>query len=506
MIRDRTVSLYAGPGPRGRLGRVRKILTIFFDCVKTGGVVVPVEAILRLSSIPSALWGGHLCTLGRALLGEFRTVGRRNRTADYEQNMYIVCLVSIQLTFFLNCASLCIQELSGIPSGGSAGSMVGAVVLALACQSFMARNPRPGCSNRRLLAALTDVHAGSAVHDQAMLAAVAQLRVCPIDASRIFHGRGGSYPGCAHLTLDYFHPVWLLTSFVELRDADLSRYHEALSDCWDRIAPPGNGSLTWVYQYRAPTSALLDTPGRAETRLMAGEVPEPHIVTEDGQKFRVFTQPRGRNHGLVLDMACARSWVKYHAKGQTVLNLFAYTCAFSVAALSGGAAKVVNLDMNKGALATGRQNHELNGLVSGAWFLGHNVFKSWAKIKRFGPYGMVLVDPPSYQKGSFVAKDDYAKLLRRIPSLLCSGGYALLCLNAPELDTGFLQSQVEGAAPELQFVERLANPASFPTVWPQKSLKVLVYRLPGPPGDESAEFERGRGPTRPLRVGVAPSL
>ena len=391
-------------------------------------------------------------------------------------------------------------------SGGSAGSMVGAVVLALACQSFMARNPRPGCSNRRLLAALTDVHAGSAVHDQAMLAAVAQLRVCPIDASRIFHGRGGSYPGCEHLTLDYFHPVWLLTSFVELRDADLSRYHEALSDCWDRIAPPGSGSMTWVYQYRAPTSALLDAPGRAETRLMAGEVPEPHFVTEDGQKFRVFTQPRGRNHGLFLDMACARSWVKYHAKGQTVLNLFAYTCAFSVAALSGGAAKVVNLDMNKGALATGRQNHELNGLVSGAWFLGHNVFKSWAKIKRFGPYGMVLVDPPSYQKGSFVAKDDYAKLLRRIPSLLCSGGYALLCLNAPELDTGFLQSQVEGAAPELQFVERLANPASFPTVWPQKSLKVLVYRLPGPPVDESREFERGRGPTRPLRVGVGPSL
>jgi len=287
------------------------------------------------------------------------------------------------------------------------------------------------------------------------------------------------------LTLDYFHPVWLLTSFVELRDADLSRYHEALSDCWDRIAPPGNGSLTWVYQYRAPTNALLDTPGRAETRLMAGEVPEPHIVTEDGQKFRVFTQPRGRNHGLFLDMACARAWVKHHAKGQTVLNLFAYTCAFSVAALSGGAAKVVNLDMNKGALATGRQNHELNGLTSGAWFLGHDVFKSWAKIKRFGPYGMILVDPPSYQKGSFVAKDDYAKLLRRIPSLLCSGGYALLCLNAPELDTGFLQSQVEGAAPELQFVERLANPASFPTVWPQKALKVLVYRLTGPVEESS---------------------
>ena len=44
-----------------------------------------------------------------------------------------------------------------------------------------------------------------------------------------------------------------------------------------------------------------------ETRLMAGEVPEPHIVTEDGQKFRVFTQPRGRNHGLFLDMAYARA-------------------------------------------------------------------------------------------------------------------------------------------------------------------------------------------------------
>lgn len=65
-----------------------------------------------------------------------------------------------------------------------------------------------------------------------------------------------------------------------------------------------------------------------------------------------------------------------------VLNLFAYTCAFSVAALKGGADEVVNMDMSKGALAIGKQNHLLNGLTAGARFLGHDIFKSWGKLKK----------------------------------------------------------------------------------------------------------------------------
>ncbi len=217
---------------------------------------------------------------------------------------------------------------------------------------------------------------------------------------------------------------------------------------------------------------------------MAGSVPDPHWVTEDGARYRVNVG-RGQNHGLFLDMAGGRRWVREFVNARTeprsrvkVLNLFAYTCAFSVVALQAGARHVTNLDMSKGALAVGQQNHRANDVLEGASFLPHDLFSSWGKVTRGGPYGLVIVDPPSYQKGSFVATKDYAWLIRRLPDLLEPDGYTLLCLNAPELGPRFLQEQMSELAPELAFVERLANPNTFADVSDERSLKVLAYRAP----------------------------
>lgn len=78
-----------------------------------------------------------------------------------------------------------------------------------------------------------------------------------------------------------------------------------------------------------------------------------------------------------------------------------------------------------------------------------------------------------------MATKDYARLMRRLPDLLGPGGHALLCLNAPELGMAFLQEQMQALAPELTFKGRVANPAVFADVSPERSLKVLAYRLPG---------------------------
>jgi 23S rRNA (cytosine1962-C5)-methyltransferase len=184
-------------------------------------------------------------------------------------------------------------------------------------------------------------------------------------------------------------------------------------------------------------------------------------------------------------MAEGRRWVREHLlahphpnglRAPKVLNLFAYTCAFSVVALQAGARHVLNVDMSHGAMAIGQQNHQLNGIMAGASFLAHDIFSTWGKINRAGPYGLVIVDPPSYQKGSFVATKDYGRLLRRLPDLLDNGGHALLCLNAPELGSAFLQDQMRELAPDLRFVQRLDNPPVFADVAPERALKVLVYQ------------------------------
>ena len=144
-------------------------------------------------------------------------------------------------------------------------------------------------------------------------------------------------------------------------------------------------------------------------------------------------------------------------------------------ALQAGASEVINMDMASSTLALGRENHQLNQLT-GAKFFAHDIFSSWGKLKRLGPYDLVIADPPSYQKGSFVATKDYARLVRRLPDLLTAQGHALLCLNAPELSSQFLRDTVEAEAPALQFIQRLANPPAFADVDEERSLKVLVYQ------------------------------
>ncbi|MBN8748775.1 Ribosomal RNA large subunit methyltransferase I [Xylophilus ampelinus] len=316
---------------------------------------------------------------------------------------------------------------------------------------------------------------------QPLLDAIARMDL-PTEAVRLFHGRGGLHPGCEHWALDAYPPVLLLTSFRAMDEAEIDAIGDALAERWRQLDA---GPLNWVLQVR-------EGGGRADTRLMAGAAPDPHEVTEDGLRYRVHVL-RGQNHGLFLDMAAGRRWVREHIAGRVaadaasrtgggwtprlkVLNLFAYTCAFSVAALHAGADQVLNMDMSSGALAIGQQNHRLNGLEGGASFLGHDIFKSWGRIGREGPYALAIVDPPSFQKGSFVATKDYGRIVRRLPELLAPGGHAMLCLNAPELGPEFLQALVQAEAPALRFVERLANPPAFADAAPVRALKVLIYR------------------------------
>lgn len=319
---------------------------------------------------------------------------------------------------------------------------------------------------------------------QALLDTLATL-ARPTDAQRCFHGRGGLHPGSETWTLDWFDPCWVLTGFEPATPQELAAFGERLAARWAQLAPAGE-PLTWAYHCRQ-----VGHEGRAAPTLMAGQLPEPHTVHEDGAQFHVHLL-RGQNHGLFLDMREGRRWLRARCAarpGLRVLNLFAYTCAFSVVALQAGAARVVNVDMSSVALATGRRNHALNGVDDGrAAFLAHDIFNSWGKLTRGGPYDLVVMDPPSHQKGSFVAEKDYPRLLRRLPTLLAPGGQALLALNSPKLGPEFLTQHMVTEAPMLRFVERLPNPAAFADADTARALKVMIYEaLTDSPTDHHAE-------------------
>lgn len=294
------------------------------------------------------------------------------------------------------------------------------------------------------------------------------LQSPPEETRRLFHGRGRCWPGLEQLTVDWLQGVVLVSLFKEPDAAALQALKALLINLAQTPVWQASGAHTLVLQHRYTL--------QSDTEWLVGEAIDEWTLTEGGLRYRVDLG-RKQNNGLFLDMRYGREWVKAHAQGKRVLNLFAYTCGFSVAAIEGGAEHVVNLDMSRAALSRGRDNHRLNGHdMSKVTFLGHELFKSWGKVKSTGPYDLVIIDPPSFQKGSFLLTKDYQRVVRRLPELLSENGLVLACMNDPSLGSDFLIGGVTEHAPGLRFDQRLANPPEFPDADPECGLKALVFR------------------------------
>ena len=300
------------------------------------------------------------------------------------------------------------------------------------------------------------------------------------DSCRLFHGRGKTFAGLEWCCVDYFYPAMVLTFFQEPEKDFESRVKELLIEL---VSQPVHVAV------QSHDAFVMDSimvqrrylPG-APFECWWGQPPEELYARRDELKFQLsFGQ---QNIGYFLDIEPARKWLETtvaslhrHGKDVKVLNLFAYTCAFSVVAKKAGAQRVVNIDLSKKSLATGRKNHLLSGVSSdNVSFLPHDIFKSWGKLRKNGPYDVVIIDPPSFQKGSFIASKDYARLLTKMPDLVASDGVFLACLNAPEIKRRDFQKQVEQHCPEFACTDILAPDKDFPEAEPERALKLLVFQ------------------------------
>jgi len=278
---------------------------------------------------------------------------------------------------------------------------------------------------------------------------------------RLFHGRGGLYEGWRHLSVDHVNKNILSIAlyFEESGEKDfLEKIIEfAVKHDYETVV------VQRRYLKGAPSELLL------------GEVTEDLYIIENGMKLKLNLLSNKNNY-YFPDMKNGRSFVREVAKDKHVLNLFSYTCAFSVAAKFGEAKSVVNIDMSKGALKVGMANHSLNKLdPKGVSFLPYNILKSFSNIKRKGPYDLIIIDPPSFQKGSFEATKDYEKIIKKLPQIASENCLLLACLNSPDLDSNFLIKLIEKWAPSFIYEKRLANVAEFASSNEEKSLKNLIF-------------------------------
>ncbi|WP_419239213.1 class I SAM-dependent methyltransferase [Photobacterium leiognathi] len=297
---------------------------------------------------------------------------------------------------------------------------------------------------------------------------VAALSTPPTEVRRLFHGRGRCWQGLEQITVDWLQGQVLVSLFKEPSPEFLAELTTLLNKLTETAEWQNSGATSLLLQHRDRIGSPMD--------VIWGETSEYQDVIESGLVYKLDLG-RKQNNGLFLDMRFGRDWVREQAEGKRVLNLFAYTCGFSIAAIAGGAEHVVNLDMAKAALNRGRDNHHLNKHdLKKVSFLGHELFKSWGKVRKYGPYDLIIIDPPSFQKGSFALTKDYQKILRRLPELLTENGTVLACVNDPSITSDFLIEGMAAEAPELVFEKRLENPPEFKDIEPEGGLKALVFQ------------------------------
>jgi 23S rRNA (cytosine1962-C5)-methyltransferase len=283
------------------------------------------------------------------------------------------------------------------------------------------------------------------------------------EARRIFHGRGQLHPGLEHLSIDWFPPVVLITSYEDIDDSKPLVEAVQAGDTQEQIQ-------SILLQYRKQKGTPCEC--------LYGEDTRHCVVMENGLKYEV--QPGvHQNAGLFLDMRPLRRWLMDNASGKNVLNLFAYTCSLSVAALAGGARQVVSVDMSKPSIRWGERNHALNNQDSRQIrSVPHNLFKSWGRIKQFGRYDLVVIDPPSRQRGSFDVEKNYGAVLKKLSKLTAPGAQIIATVNSPYITDDFLIHQFQRYAPTCQFLEMMPRSPEFEDRFPERALKIYHFTSP----------------------------
>lgn len=205
-----------------------------------------------------------------------------------------------------------------------------------------------------------------------------------------------------------------------------------------------------VKERHAKNDAGAQSPRATET-LLGQAVPDEVVIIERGLKFAI--RPHEASVGLFLDQRDNRTRLREMAAGKDVLNLFAYTCGFSVAAAAGGAGSTVSVDLSPRHLEWGWSNFSLNGLeLHHHQFIRSDATGYVRRAQRQGKeFDVIVLDPPSFAHGrkarqSFSIERDLASLITSALALLRSEGDMLVSTNLRRMSPRDLRRHLhEGA-------------------------------------------------------------
>jgi 23S rRNA (cytosine1962-C5)-methyltransferase len=195
------------------------------------------------------------------------------------------------------------------------------------------------------------------------------------DAYRVVHAEGDGLPG---LVIDRYGSWVVIEPFMS---------------AWDEYL----AEVASFMQGEFPLQGVLVRRGRRVEPLL-GDLPGALVVVREGGWQLLADLTAGQKTGLFLDQRDNRRLIAALAKARAVLNLFSYSGGFGVAALLGGAARVVNVDSSAQALTLARLTYEANGLLAADDdFICGDAFAVAGELRAVGArFDLVIVDPPAF--------------------------------------------------------------------------------------------------------------
>ncbi|HHG7847564.1 TPA: class I SAM-dependent rRNA methyltransferase [Streptococcus pneumoniae] len=198
------------------------------------------------------------------------------------------------------------------------------------------------------------------------------------------------------------------------------------------------------------------------------EAPDFFPVLENGVLYQVFMND-GLMTGIFLDQHEVRgSLVDGLAMGKSLLNMFSYTAAFSVAAAMGGASQTTSVDLAKRSRELSQAHFQANGLSTDEHrFIVMDVFEYFKYAKRKDlTYDVIVLDPPSFarnKKQTFSVAKDYHKLISQSLEILNPGGIIIASTNAANVSRQKFTEQIDKgfAGRSYQILNKYGLPADF---------------------------------------------
>jgi len=292
------------------------------------------------------------------------------------------------------------------------------------------------------------------------------------NAFRLINGEGDFLPGLIVDRYGDFLVCQFFTAGMELFKKDIIAALSALT------------AIKGVFE-RSEGRVRDEEGPEPSLGVLAGEEPPGAIpIEENGFKFLVDVR-RGQKTGFFLDQRDNRAFLSRLARGQTVLDCFSYSGAFSVYACGGGAKSVLSFDSSRPALELAEQNLALNGFAGRSELLKGDAFSYLKECDT--AFDLIVLDPPSLaHKRSDVkaATGGYKFLNLHALKHLKPGGLLLTFSCSQHLSIDLFQKVVFGAAVDarrkVNILKRLGQAIDHPVSLHHPEgeyLKGLVLRV-----------------------------